>query len=72
MKIFVKVKPAARREEIKKLSATNFFVAVSASPEKNKANKAVVSALAKYLGCAPSRIKILAGSTSKNKVLEII
>ncbi|MDD2731122.1 MAG: DUF167 domain-containing protein [Candidatus Portnoybacteria bacterium] len=72
MKIFVKVKPAAKRQGVKRISDTNFSVAVTAPPEKGKANKAVILALAEYLKIAPSRIKILLGSTSKNKILEII
>ncbi len=72
MKIFVKVKPNSRRQEIKKISETNFFIAVTAPPEKGKANKAVILALSEYLKIAPSRIKILLGSNSKTKILEII
>jgi uncharacterized protein YggU (UPF0235/DUF167 family) len=72
MKIFIKVKANAFRPGIVKMSDTNFKVSVSEPPEKGKANAAVIRALAEYLKIAPSRIFIVAGSTSKNKIVNII
>jgi len=72
MKIFVKVKPRAKEERVIKLSDTNFKVWVKESPEKGRANRAVLKALADYFGTSPSNIKIISGSTSKLKVIEII
>jgi len=37
-----------------------------------KANEAIIRALAKYFDTAPSRIKLIAGQTSKQKLFEII
>jgi hypothetical protein len=71
MKIFVKVKPKAREEKIIKLSDTNFKVSVKEAPEKGRANRAVLKVLADYFGTSPSNIKIISGSTSKLKVIEI-
>ncbi|HEX2793033.1 MAG TPA: DUF167 domain-containing protein [Croceicoccus sp.] len=44
---------------------------VTAAPEDGKANKAVVGLVAKALGVAPSRIELVRGATSRDKVLRI-
>jgi len=49
-----------------------FIVRVKEAPIEGKANEAVIRALAENLGIASWRIKILSGSTSSNKVVEII
>lgn len=72
MKIFVKAKPGAKNPGVKKLSQTSFIVAVRELPKGGKANAAVISSLADYFDIPKSRIKILVGSTGKNKILEII
>ena len=71
MKIFVKVKPKAREGKVIKLSDTNFKVSVKEAPEKGRANRAVLKALADYFNTSPSNIKIISGSTSKLKIIEI-
>lgn len=71
MKIFVKVKPKAKKEKVDMLSKTNFKVQVKESPEKGRANEAVLRALADYFGTAKSNIRIISGSTSKLKVIEL-
>ncbi len=72
MKIFVKVKPKAREKKVIKISETNFKVWVQEPPEKERANLAVLKVLADYFGTSPSNIKIISGSTSKLKVIEIV
>jgi uncharacterized protein len=47
-------------------------VAVSAAPEKGKANKAVMDVLADELGLAKSSIEIVAGETSPQKRFVIV
>jgi uncharacterized protein YggU (UPF0235/DUF167 family) len=42
-------------------------VAVSAAPEKGKANDAIEQVLAEALGCKPSQVGILRGETSRTK-----
>jgi len=71
MKIFVKVRPKAKEERVIKISETNFKVWVQEPPEKGRANRAVFKALADYFGTSPSNIKIISGSTSKLKIIEI-
>ncbi len=71
MKIFIKVKSKAREEKVIKISDTNFKVQVKEAPEKGRANQAVLKALADYFGTSQSNIKIISGSTSKLKIIEI-
>jgi len=71
MKIFVRVKTSSKKEEIKKISETNFFVAVKEPPIRGKANRAIVNALAEYFKISKSQIRLALGATGKNKIFEI-
>ena len=44
---------------------------VSAVPEKGKANKAMIVALAKALGLPKSSFEVLSGDTARQKILRI-
>ncbi|WP_431320676.1 DUF167 domain-containing protein [Rhizobium sp. YTU87027] len=46
-------------------------VRVTAVPEKGKANKALVTLLAKSLGVAKSSVSLASGETSRKKILRI-
>ena len=71
MKLFVKVKPKAKVAKIEKIDSEHFVVAVCEPPEKGLANEAVERALAAYFNVSRSRILIVAGRTSREKVIEI-
>lgn len=71
MKIFVKAKPNAREEKVEKIDENNFVVSVKEPPVKGKANEAIRNALAVYFKTASSRVKIISGFGSRNKVIEI-
>lgn len=72
MKIFVQVKPGAKKELAEKISDNIFMVFVKARPEKGLANEAVVKVMAEYFGIAKSRVRMMAGQTSRKKILEIL
>ena len=72
MKIFVKAKPNAKEELIKKIDGINFIVAVKEPPIKGKANKAIVRALAEYFSVAPSAVRLVSGFSAKQKIFEIL
>ncbi len=72
MKIFVKAKPRARKEYIKKIDESHFVVAVKEPAEKGKANATVIKAVADYFKVGQSRVRILSGKTSPRKVVEIL
>lgn len=84
MRIFVKVKTGAKNEKIERIDpvklpkgnhgagATHFIVSVKDQPISGKANIAVIEAIAEFLDIAPSRINIVRGLTSRNKVFEVL
>jgi hypothetical protein len=72
MKIFVKAKPRAHEDSVERVDESNFNVSVTAPPVKGLANQAIIKAIAEYFKIAPSRVRIVSGFTSREKVLEII
>ncbi len=72
MKIFVKVKPRAKIERVEKVDERNFTVFVKEPPIKGRANQAVTKVLADYFKVPSSKVKIISGHTSKQKLIEII
>jgi len=71
VKIKVKVKPNAKKEEIKKIDEDYYEIRVTVVPEKGKANKKVIEILSKYLKVPKSKIKLVKGEKSKEKTFEI-
>jgi len=72
MKIFIHAKPKSRKEFVEKVDDTHLIVAVKDPPTNNRANLAVIDALAEYFGIAPSCVSIISGHASKEKVVEIL
>lgn len=68
--IEVRVTPKTSRERID-ASADPIRVYVTAPPEDGKANKAVQKLLAKALGVPKSRLELIRGQTSRDKVFRI-
>ncbi len=71
MLIKVKVKPNAKKEEIKKIEEDYYEVRTTAVPEKGKANKRVIEIISKHLKIPKSRIRIVKGETSREKLIEV-
>jgi uncharacterized protein (TIGR00251 family) len=71
MKISVKVKPNARKNEVKQIDANNFIVSVSVPPVEGKANEKVIELLADHFGKSKRSINILHGMTGKIKIVDI-
>ena len=71
MKIFVKAKPSSKKENIKKLSETNFEICVKEPPVRGRANAAIIIALARQFSVPPSSIRIISGHASRQKIVEI-
>jgi uncharacterized protein (TIGR00251 family) len=63
----VHAQPGARRNGILGERAGALRVAVTAPPEKGKANAALGALLAELLGCRPSQIALLSGETARQK-----
>ena len=72
MKISAKIKPNSRhREEVVAGDDGSLTVYTKAPAIEGRANLAAVKLVAKYYGVAPSRVKLVCGVTSRNKVFEI-
>ncbi len=71
MKIYVTAKPNARENKVEKHDDVHFTVSVQAAPVQGKANAAVIEALAAYFDISKSRVVILRGQTSREKIIEI-
>jgi uncharacterized protein (TIGR00251 family) len=72
VKITVRVKPNARKNEVKQIDANNFVVSVSVPPAEGKANEKVIELLSEYFGKPKRSINILRGMIGKIKVVEIL
>ena len=68
MEIDIKVRPKARRNGIE-VDGDRVTVRVTAAPEKGRANDAVVALMAKQLGIAKGRVKVVRGHKARNKRL---
>ena len=72
MKISAKIKPNSRyREEVVAGDDGSLMIYTKAPAVEGRANLAAVKLLAKHHGVAPSRVKLVRGATSRNKVFEI-
>ena len=71
MLLEVKVITGASKNEVIKLSNNSFRVKITTSPQKGKANKALIKLLADYFNISKSLIKIKSGEKSKNKIIKI-
>ena len=72
MKIAVNVVPNAKQADVLEESENNFRVKVDAPPKEGKANKRLIEILAQYFDVAKSKIKIVKGEKSRQKIVEII
>lgn len=72
MKISVKVIPQAKENRVIQLSDNSFKVYTTKPATENKANDSVIVLLAKHLRLRKSQVFLVAGSTTKEKIFEII
>ncbi len=72
MKISVRVKTNARKNEVQKIYENNYLVSVSVPPVEGKANERVIELLSRYFKRPKRSIVILKGETSKSKIIEIL
>ncbi len=71
MKIVVRVKPRSRSEEVSR-EGDSYVVKVKEPPVEGRANRAVLRLLAGHLGVPESRLRVVSGFSSRNKVVEVI
>lgn len=77
MKIFIKIKPFAKKNSILS-DKINLFgdreieIKIAEVPIEGRANETLIDFLAKYLKIQKKYIKIVNGFKSRNKIIEII
>jgi uncharacterized protein YggU (UPF0235/DUF167 family) len=69
-RLAVRVTPGARGEALE-IAGGRLHARVRAKPEAGKANEAVRALVAAALGLAPSRVQLLRGAASREKLLRI-
>jgi len=72
MYLNISVTTRASKNEVIQIGDNTFKVYVTVVPEKGQANKKIISLLSEYLKIPKSNISIKAGTTSKEKIIEII
>ena len=70
-KLWVKVKPLAKRESIQGQSADDLVVSVHAPAKDGKANARLVELLANHFHKTKAQVHILHGHVSRRKLIEI-
>jgi hypothetical protein len=67
----LKVVPGARRSQVVGRLGESWKLRVHAAPERGRANDEVVALLAEALGLAQSEVRVVAGRTTRDKVVEL-
>jgi uncharacterized protein (TIGR00251 family) len=70
-RITVRVQPRARRDEVVAIREGVLVVRVTAPALEGRANEALCRLIAKRLGVAPSRVAVVRGGRSRDKLLEV-
>jgi uncharacterized protein (TIGR00251 family) len=65
------VKPNSKKKYVKAIDADTYEIAITAKPEKGKANKEIIEDLANFFKIQKSRIIIIKGHKSHTKLIEI-
>jgi hypothetical protein len=67
----IRLQPRARRDEIVGVRAGAFVLRVTAPPVDGRANEAACRLIATAAGVPPSRVTVLRGLTSRDKVVRV-
>jgi uncharacterized protein (TIGR00251 family) len=67
----VRLQPRARRDEVVGERNGAIVVRVTAPPVDGRANDALCRLIAKVAGVAPSRVQVVRGHTSRDKVVRV-
>jgi uncharacterized protein (TIGR00251 family) len=71
MRLSIRVYPRSSQARIEPAGEGEYRVRVHSAPENGKANAEVIELLAAHLGVPRSRIRIVRGAASRNKIIEI-
>ncbi len=71
MKIILQVKPGSKQNKIEKIDDTHYKIWVSTLAEKGKANEKIRELLSDFFKISKSKIIIVSGLKSHQKIIEI-
>jgi hypothetical protein len=69
--LHVRVQPRASRDEIVGERDGSLVVRLTAPPVEDRANKALCRLIARRLGVAPTRVTVLRGAKSRDKIVQV-
>ena len=67
----MRAKPSAKEPRVTAQGGGRFEVAVKEPPRGGEANRAIVRALALHFGVSASRVRLISGFASREKVFEM-
>jgi len=67
----IRLQPRARRDEVVGERAGAIVIRVTAPPVDGKANAALCAFVARAAGVSPSRVSVVRGQTSRDKVIRV-
>lgn len=70
-RIEVRLKPRGSKDELTGLRDGVLQAKVTAAPVEGKANKALCKLIAKRVGVAPSRVSVVRGEKSRDKLVRV-
>ena len=71
VRLRLRVLPGARRSQVVGRHGESWKLRVHAAPERGRANDEVVALLAEVLGLSQSQVRVVAGRTTRDKVVEL-
>ncbi|MHA1301679.1 MAG: DUF167 domain-containing protein [Candidatus Helarchaeota archaeon] len=71
LRIEILVKTNSKQQKILQISDNSYEVWLKSKPERGKANKELLKLLSNYFNVPESRIQIIKGIKSKNKIIRI-
>ncbi len=71
MRVFVHARPRAKRARIEVMDESHLKIEVKEAPVEDRANQAIIRALARHYRVAPAEIRLLSGRSSRQKVFEV-
>ena len=54
------------------VSGDEIAVSIKSPPERGKANRELIKKLAEHFGVAESRVRIISGTTSRKKLVDVV
>jgi uncharacterized protein len=70
-RIQLRIAPGSRETAVVGRYGSSWKIRVAAAPERGRANSALIAYLARELGIAQAGIKVVAGATGRDKLVEL-